>query len=326
MKSDPEVQRALETYQLGLPACPPPDAPVSCSAGGSAVRSSFRSIASTSRGRHSAFGLGGLRPLGHPHGATVPRRNQPSHRRAVGRQPLDAGQWSAGAACSQSPCRQTVDHSLRPFGVAVGRATEIVRERRRPAVDLPLEQLHRLADWPFAGAGSLADQVNEGLVPLRRQSVRIVVSDFLFPHDPIPLVRRLASDASTLWIVQILSGFEADPISAGGKRLVDGETGAELDLVIDDVAIARYKQRLTRLQGALASACRQFHARYAIVTADAGLAAVCRSELCPAGCCGRSEGRTENRNGGEMEIRNASLDVLRAFLRVFGAAYPQNWI
>ena len=52
-------------------------------------------------------------------------------------------------------------------------------------------------------------------VALRRvivpQAVRIVISDFLFPHDPAALIRRLAGDASALWVIQLLNAWEADP-------------------------------------------------------------------------------------------------------------------
>ncbi len=284
VKSDPEVQRALETYQLGLPRMPPAGRSgelLGRGVGSSIEFQEYRQYVPGDDIRHldwGAYARSDTLMVRLFRDEISPRTDVllDGSRSMLGSGPPELRVHKARVA------KQLTTLFARLVSRLGGRPKLFV-SGDGPAVDLPLEQLHRLSDWPFAGAGSLAEQVNEGLVPLRRQSVRIVVSDFLFPHDPIPLVRRLAGDASTLWIVQVLSGFESDPTSAGGKRLVDGETGAELDLVIDDVAIARYKQRLTRLQGALATACRQFHARYAIVVADAGLAAVCRSELCPAG-------------------------------------------
>ncbi len=40
-------------------------------------------------------------------------------------------------------------------------------------------------------------------LPFRRRSLRIVVSDFLFPHDAEALVSRLARDSALLAIVQL---------------------------------------------------------------------------------------------------------------------------
>ena len=36
-------------------------------------------------------------------------------------------------------------------------------------------------------------------------AVRIVISDFLVPHDPERLVRRLAGDGTVLWMIQTLA-------------------------------------------------------------------------------------------------------------------------
>ena len=48
-------------------------------------------------------------------------------------------------------------------------------------------------------------------LPLRRRSLRLVVSDFLFPHDPDALVRRLARDGASLAIVQLRSATKPSP-------------------------------------------------------------------------------------------------------------------
>ena len=83
--------------------------------------------------------------------------------------------------------------------------------------------------------------LEEGHLPFRRRSVRIVVSDFLFPHDADALVSRLARDSAWLAIVQLTLAEEAEPAIAGGRRLIDVEGRGELDLVIDDAAVRDYR-------------------------------------------------------------------------------------
>lgn len=113
-------------------------------------------------------------------------------------------------------------------------------------------------------------------LPLRHRSLRIVVSDFLFPHDPDVLVSRLARQAASLSIVQFTLREEVDPAVEGGRRLVDVEGGGELDLVIDERAIAEYRARFTRLRMGLARAAARAGARYVHLVAGPPVREVAR--------------------------------------------------
>ena len=108
-------------------------------------------------------------------------------------------------------------------------------------------------------------------LPLRRRSLRVVVSDFLFPHDADDLVQRLARDGAQLFVVQLTLREEAEPAAAGGHRLVDVEGKGELDLVLDDDAIREYRARFSRLRLGLATAARRAGARFAHVVAETSL-------------------------------------------------------
>jgi hypothetical protein len=148
---------------------------------------------------------------------------------------------------------------------------------------LSLDGLERLESFPFDGRTTLAELLADGRLSLKRQAVRIVISDFLFPCDPAALVRRLASDASSLWLIQVLTAWEANPTALGGRRLIDAETSDQSDIVIDRAAIAEYLARLAALQGELLRSCRRAHATFATLVADRGLPAVCRDDLCATG-------------------------------------------
>lgn len=113
-------------------------------------------------------------------------------------------------------------------------------------------------------------------LPLRRRSVRIVVSDFLFPHDADALISRLARDSAWLAIVQLTSAEEAEPAIDGGRRLVDVEGRGELDVVIDEALVRDYRARFARLRLGLSRATRRVGARFAHVVAGTPVRDVAR--------------------------------------------------
>lgn len=151
-----------------------------------------------------------------------------------------------------------------------------------PIQSLPIESIDQLEVLPFNGTRTLREALDAHAVPLRRQTVRVVISDFLFPHDPDVLMRRLAGDASVLWVLQVLNAWEARPTSLGGRKLVDWETHAEANLQVVEKTIAEYSARLLALQKELARSCRRVHATFAILTAERGLLELCADELCAA--------------------------------------------
>ncbi len=154
--------------------------------------------------------------------------------------------------------------------------------------DLPLRSvgvdgLEQFYQHPFSANATLPDLLDRQAVSLKPQGLRIVVSDFLFPHDPESLIRRLAAGASVLWVVQLLTAWEANPTSLGGRRLVDIEAGSELDLQVDQRTIQTYLNRLNALQTELQRQCRRAHATFVTLTADEGLETLCRGDLSAAG-------------------------------------------
>jgi hypothetical protein len=97
--------------------------------------------------------------------------------------------------------------------------------------------------------------------------MRVVVSDFLFPHDPESLVGRLARDGASLAIVQLTSRDEAEPEVEGGRRLVDVEGRGELDVTMDARTVADYRARFNRLRQGLSRAARRAGATFVHVIA-----------------------------------------------------------
>jgi len=151
------------------------------------------------------------------------------------------------------------------------------------AADGPPHPLSRAEDVERAGSCDASVSALEvAHVPFRRRSLRVVVSDFLFPHDAELLVRRLARDGAWLALVQLTGPGEADPVVEPGLRLVDVEGHGEMDLVLDEEAVAGYRARFGRLRSALATACRRAGARFVHVTAERSVREAAR-ELAAAG-------------------------------------------
>ncbi len=163
-----------------------------------------------------------------------------------------------------------------------GRPALIPITDRTPLEPLPVESLDGLNTLPFDGSRNLCEALDAHAIPLKRQTVRVVISDFLFPHDPDLLLRRLAGDASVLWVLQVLNAWEARPTTLGGRKLVDLETTEEANLQVVEKTIADYSARLLALQQELARACRRVHATFAILIAERGLLDLCGNELCSA--------------------------------------------
>lgn len=118
--------------------------------------------------------------------------------------------------------------------------------------------------------------LEESGLPFRRRSLRVVVSDFLFPHDADVLVGSLAREGASLAIIQLTLPEEAEPSVEGGRRLVDVEGHGEADLVIDEKAIEDYRARFSRLRSGLSRAARRAGASFAHLTAGPPLREVAR--------------------------------------------------
>jgi uncharacterized protein (DUF58 family) len=115
---------------------------------------------------------------------------------------------------------------------------------------------------------------------LRPGAVRVIVSDFLFPHDAEPLVRALVRDAGAAAFLQVLGERDVEP-EQGALRLTDAERGAELDLVLDPSIVARYRRRLRALTSALSAECRRTGAMFCQLETGPSLERLCRDRLVP---------------------------------------------
>lgn len=279
MLSDPEVQRAADTYLLGLPRTPAAGRSgelLGRGTGSSLEFQEYREYVPGDDIRHLDWGA-------YARSDTLMVRLFREEISPKTEILLDASRsMTSGSEMKPRVARQLAA-VFALLSARLGGRPVVVPLEDGPAAPLGLDALDRLSALPFTGRTNLAELLHDHLVPLKRQAVRIVVSDFLFPHDPAALVRRLAAEASALWLVQVLADWEAAPTALGGRRLNDIETSAQADLVLDRKAVAAYLERLAAVQQELLRNCRRAHATFVSLVADRGLAALCRNDLCAAG-------------------------------------------
>jgi len=280
VRHDPEVQRAVSSYQLGLPHMPVAGRAGELLGRGTGTSLEFQEYRQYMPGDD----------IRHLDWAAYARsdtlmvrlyREEISPRTEI---LLDASKsMTSGGTIKPTVAKQLTTLFALLSGQLGGRPTIAILNDRQPIQTIRLDGLDLLTQLSFDARATLPQLLEAKQLPLKRQSVRIVVSDFLFPNDPESLLKRLASETSALWIIQLLNDWESDPTALGGRRLVDLETGAEIDMLINGKAIAEYSARLGRYQEELARNCRRVHANYVKLVADRGLAAVCRDDLCAAG-------------------------------------------
>ncbi len=146
----------------------------------------------------------------------------------------------------------------------------------------------KVATIPFDGTELLANCWARDVLLTSPNTMRVVISDFLFPGDPAPLVSQAADGAGRLWLVQLLDEWELQPVPSGPMALLDIETEQSTELMLDEATIARYVESLAKLRDQWTVASRSVSAQFVTASAAAGLERLCSDQLVPAGLLGTS--------------------------------------
>jgi len=113
------------------------------------------------------------------------------------------------------------------------------------------------------------EQAFEILPPkFRRLGVRVLVSDLLWPGEPLQILRRMRDSAAALFVIQVLARDDANPPEHGNIRVVDSETDDETEIYIDSSIAKQYTDNLAQLQQSWADACRQCGAHMTTLIAE----------------------------------------------------------
>ncbi len=137
-----------------------------------------------------------------------------------------------------------------------------------PAPDAGPRGVGLLRPPRFNAAPSPAPGLAAASTTLRRQGVRVLISDLLWPADPLHTLRPLAERAAALHVIQVLAESEINPEVLGNLRVEDVETGQARELFADAAALERYGAGLRTHQAAWHDACRRCGARLTPLTAE----------------------------------------------------------
>jgi uncharacterized protein (DUF58 family) len=134
-----------------------------------------------------------------------------------------------------------------------------------------LARLLREIDAVEAERGTdLARALDDVVVRSPRAGMLVVLSDFLDAGPFAAAVGRASSAGHDIALVQVLAPEEVDPPWEGDVALHDAETGAVVELTIDEGAVAAYLSRLAALFDMLRATASKHGAGYVRVrTSDA---------------------------------------------------------
>ena len=103
---------------------------------------------------------------------------------------------------------------------------------------------------------------------LRRMGVRVLISDLLWPGNPVQTIRRFREGAAALFVIQLLGRDDVTPPEHGSIRLVDSESGEVTEIFVDATVKKQYRDNLAQLQQSWDDACRQNGAHLTTLVAE----------------------------------------------------------
>ena len=123
-----------------------------------------------------------------------------------------------------------------------------------------LQGADRPAAWAgvaFDHAGSLGEAMRRLPPRWRNNGIRILISDLLWPDDPLTTMMQLREGAAAAFVLQVLAESDVHPPQRGNVRLYDVETDQTHEIFVDATAEKRYAQALADHQDAWRRAARQ---------------------------------------------------------------------
>ncbi len=120
-------------------------------------------------------------------------------------------------------------YTIVTSSIKAGAATNIHLIKGSSHRQLPLETI--LSDQWFSIAQELTDQhpnqaPNLEPIPLRPNTIRVFISDLLFPGDANPVIRHLTQRQGSLIILCPFSTSEANPDWQGNYEFIDAESNS----------------------------------------------------------------------------------------------------
>ena len=114
-----------------------------------------------------------------------------------------------------------------------------------------------LANLHCAGATSFGTALRAFAARMRNPGLVILISDLLGAEDAQAGIDALRGAGHDVVVIQLLAEAEIDPPLDGALRLVDAESGDELEVTVDDALRKAYQRRLERRLREVEQFCRR---------------------------------------------------------------------
>jgi uncharacterized protein (DUF58 family) len=123
---------------------------------------------------------------------------------------------------------------------------------------------------------------NLAMVPLRANSIRVLLSDLLFPGDPEPLLRHLGQRHGSVVIFAPYVASEANPDWSGNYEFIDPERRSRHPHRIEPATLRRYKEAYAAHFSLWKQAARRHQAALARIPSEEDLSPALYREAIPA--------------------------------------------
>lgn len=183
----------------------------------------------------------------------------------------------------ESKARRAVDLAALLAHVARADGFQVALIALGDSIDVLPQERFDATGLAFDSRAPLQEALRRARPLLRTGALRLVISDFLSPHDAQELVRPLSARAGGLALLQVLSEPDASPEVGRALRLTDAETDETIELVLDTSSVALYHDRLEKLQDALNEECRRAHGCFVSLTSADTFDESCSGVLLPSG-------------------------------------------
>ncbi len=161
-----------------------------------------------------------------------------------------------------------------PLVAAQRRALRLVRGKQSS-----LGFFHNLGAVVPGGRADLNAALRRGALEARQAGLAVVLSDFLNASGFEEGLTALVARGFEVVALQILAPEERDPTQFGDLRLVDSETGQEVDVTFGRYRLKAYQEGLERHVARLREFCSARGIRFLSVRSDADLGTLLLKDL-----------------------------------------------
>lgn len=109
------------------------------------------------------------------------------------------------------------------------------------------------------GQTDINNSIMKNISKLSNRGICFIFSDFFSLNGFIEAIKMLRYKKQDVVLVQILSGEERSPLLNGNIRIIDSETGENIDMEVTEGILNEYKKALVSYENELKDFCKQYN-------------------------------------------------------------------